>query len=162
MALGGFLAVVALARIVSKAPGDPFGNLVGFGGGLFFAGVGGFVVWLASRAGTARLRVDPDGWHFASPQGVVRTVRWSNPRFVGYVYDVSRVPPGSSYGRMDPIWRYAVILDAPFRVLCRTPRDGYDAVLAEARANAMVVEPWSTFFFRSGEDAVAFRIRRPK
>ncbi|MCI4321550.1 MAG: hypothetical protein L3K05_04505 [Thermoplasmata archaeon] len=160
--VGMVIAALAILRLASRTPGDPTSTLLGLGGGVLFAGLGVFVAYVVGTGGVARLQINEGGLQFTDPKGRVRTLAWANPRFLVDVYDVSRIPAGRSYAVDDEVWRYAVIVQAPFRLICRTPREAYEAVLTVARAHEMAIDSQSSFYFRSHEDAVAFRIRRAK
>jgi hypothetical protein len=158
IAFGAITVLIGVSWLRNGGPGGAIGTLPVFIGGATFALLGVVLNYLLRIGGVARLHVDQTGLHFTRADGSTKDLLWTDPRFQADVYDVSAMPGNNSFVRDDPIWRYGLILRAPFLTQCRFPREMYDALLAGARTNGLSIEPSSSSNFDSGE--VALRLRR--
>jgi hypothetical protein len=156
MTIGAILVVLGALAIFTGAPGARPFSIRAIGGSLVFGGIGGWIFYTYRGGGISRLRVDGQGLRFTYASGSEKALAWSGSRFLADLYDVSSLPTTNSFVQEDPVWRYGLIVRAPFLLQCRFPREGYDAILAGARRYGLRVEPSPWRNFKSGE--IAFRI----
>lgn len=156
---GAVIAALGVDRLLFGIGPDEVGNFLGAGGGLIFASMGGLLYYGFFVGGVASMRLDGEGLMFTGVNGSVKKLTWTDRRVRLDLYDVSKMPESNTYVRDDPVWRYGLVVRAPFLKAVRFPQAGYDAVLAAARGHRMQVLPYTqnSRAFPSGE--TAFRIQ---
>ena len=155
IAFGGVVLVVGASWLSFGSPQGqgPVGTIPVFVGGITFVLVGLLANRLLAIGGVVRLRVDDLGLHLSTRVGRVRNLLWTDPRFQIDIYDVSGLPESNSFVRDDSVWRYGLIVRAPFLSQCRFPREMYDSILARARERGLEIVPSPSTNFDSGEKA---------